>query len=140
MNDHTRKLLDDAKNKKFDDVLTDLECDDIDINASDHDSNTLLHYASINNRDLIIMRILENFDVNSNAQDNSGRTPLHYAVNNGYVECINALLVVHNIEVNIINCWGRSPLASIRYSCESEKNHMCAILLEHGAVLKDIYW
>ena len=33
MNGNTRKLLDDARNKKFDDVLIDLEFDDIDINA-----------------------------------------------------------------------------------------------------------
>ena len=47
MNDHTRKLLDDARNKKFDDVLKDLEYDDIDINASDITRKTVLHYATI---------------------------------------------------------------------------------------------
>ena len=35
MNKHTRKLLDDARNRKSDDVLNDLEYDDININASD---------------------------------------------------------------------------------------------------------
>ena len=37
MNEHTRKLLDDAKNEKFDDVLNDLEYDAININASDNE-------------------------------------------------------------------------------------------------------
>ena len=49
MNEITQKHLDDARNEKFTDLLNDLEHDDLNINASDDDSNTLLHYASINN-------------------------------------------------------------------------------------------
>ena len=46
MNDHTWKLLDEARNTKFDDVLFDLEYDYIDINATDEEGKTVLHYVS----------------------------------------------------------------------------------------------
>ena len=47
MNEHTRKLLDDAQHRNLTDLLNDLEYDDIDINASDITGKTVLHYASI---------------------------------------------------------------------------------------------
>ena len=66
MNDHTRKILDDAINDKFDDVLNDLDYDDIDINASDEEGKTVLHYASKQSWDSILLKILEKFDANIN--------------------------------------------------------------------------
>ena len=43
MNNHTLKLLDDAKNKKFTDVLNDLEYDNININATYKYGRTVLY-------------------------------------------------------------------------------------------------
>ena len=92
MNEHTRKLLDDAKNEKFTDVLEDLEYDDININASDDKGKTVLHYASENNWDSIIIKILQNVNVNVNAQDDYGKTPLHYAACHWKHESLKILL------------------------------------------------
>ena len=72
MNEHTRKLLDDARKKKFDDILINLEYNDININASDNEGRTVLHYATKHAHVTIICKILEDSDVNINIQYNSG--------------------------------------------------------------------
>ena len=45
MNDHTRKLLDDARQNKVTDLLNDLDYDNININATDIEVKTILHYV-----------------------------------------------------------------------------------------------
>ena len=82
MNEHTRKLLDDARKEQFADVLADLDYNDININACDHEGKTVLHYAAISHSDAVIVKTLTKFDVNINIQDKSGKTPLHYAAYN----------------------------------------------------------
>ena len=49
MNEHTQKLLDDARNEKFYDVLADLAHEDIDINTNDKYGITVLHCAFMHN-------------------------------------------------------------------------------------------
>ena len=79
MNDHTQKMLEDARNEKFVDFFNYLAYDDININATDDKNKTMLHYACMYHWDSIIPKILEHFDVSINFPDHYGRTPLHYS-------------------------------------------------------------
>ena len=90
MNEHTTKLFDDARSNHIVEILNDLEFDDININASDHNNQTLLHYAAVYNQPTIIVKILANFNANINALDNYHRTPLHYASSYEHYECVRA--------------------------------------------------
>ena len=65
MNNHTRKHLDDAENRKFDFRLGDLSNSDININETDDEEKIVLHYASICNQDAIPITILQNSNVNT---------------------------------------------------------------------------
>ena len=49
MNEHTQKLLDDARNEKFYDALADLAYEYIAINTNDKYGKIVLHYAFIYN-------------------------------------------------------------------------------------------
>ena len=62
MNEHTRKLLADARNRKFTNVFNDVEFNDLDMNAIDDKGWTLLHYVYRHKRDSILINVLENFD------------------------------------------------------------------------------
>ena len=57
MNEHIRKLLDDARNNKLVNILDAVEYDDIDINATNDIGRTLLHYASI----IIMIQLLSKY-------------------------------------------------------------------------------
>ena len=106
MNEHTLKLLYDASNCKFVDILSDLEYNDLNINASDQYGTTLLHYASEKDWDSIIIKILQNVNVIINIQDNYCRTPLHYAADFQNYECMRILLARTDIKVNIQDLCG----------------------------------
>ena len=64
----------------------------LNINASDEDERSVLHWACASGNTEAVKLILSYPDVNLNSQDDSGWTPLMSAVSAGYVDIIQLLL------------------------------------------------
>lgn len=93
-----------------------LNDDRIDINVSDKDKLTVLHYACIIGKidfikDIISLKKDGNLSLYLNAQTKEGLTPLHYACKSNNKEAILFLLgMKNNIDINIRDNKGRTAL------------------------------
>lgn len=74
----------------------------------DRDGRTLLMFATIYQRPLIIEYLLEK-GLNVNEQDNNGFTALHFAVQTNKIEIIRILLK-YGADVNVKNKFGNIPI------------------------------
>jgi ankyrin repeat protein len=79
-----------------------------DVNSSDNDGITALHWAAAYNLPEI-MRILLASGANAKAADLSGYTPLHNAASSASVEIIQ-LLIAAGADVNAASIDGKRPL------------------------------
>ncbi|WP_339045552.1 ankyrin repeat domain-containing protein [Candidatus Mesenet endosymbiont of Agriotes lineatus] len=64
----------------------------VDVNISDFDKNTVLHYAVLIGNLEIISELIEEYKACVNVGNNVGETPLHCAAENGSIEIVNKLI------------------------------------------------
>ena len=73
----------------------------VDVNATDENRNTPLHYATQNGRTECVKILLAQRKIHWNSEDSEGWTPLHSAVENGSVHCMKGLLSYKQIKANV---------------------------------------
>jgi ankyrin repeat protein len=98
-----------------DTILNDLiECG-ANINLSDQQGNTALHYAAIYNHVAVVMRLLQDDDLQLNRANSEGQTPLLSAFLNNSTQVIALLLtpvlVARGLDINKATNQNFSPLA-----------------------------
>ena len=71
------------------------------VNLSDNNKNSLLHYAAMGNAIDVANLLLDNY-ANLNIKNNKGETPLFYAINKGEIGFCK-LLCRYGAEINILN-------------------------------------
>ncbi|MHB8520487.1 MAG: ankyrin repeat domain-containing protein [Limisphaerales bacterium] len=108
--------------------LMDLFVKRADINATDRQGRTALHYAVLSGKTNLIQVLLAHH-TNVNAKDDNGRTPLWEAVQARRINVAESLLH-HGADVNTKDSEGRVPLflAVARANVATVK-----LLLDHGA-------
>lgn len=86
------------------------------IDQSDEDKGTALHYASLENAGIAIQKLLTQ-GANPNALNNDGITALHLAAQYGCNEAVDALLSAASLKVDLISaCDGYTPfLSAVKY-------------------------
>ena len=84
---------------------------DCDINASNQDGNTVLHFAVKDDR-LPVVRLLVERGADVNARNHNSDTPLHWAVYRGHGEIIEYLVALQSVDVNVRDRYQRTPLQS----------------------------
>jgi len=104
-----------------------------DINMTDSEGRTPLHFASAYDRRQVVCQLIE-VDANLEAQDSKGNTPLHYAAGYGRGEVV-LLLLDAGANAAAKNATGKTPLALVRLSKDNPINADEDILykLEQGA-------
>lgn len=63
----------------------------MDVNATDGEGRTLLHYAAAGNQPQVISYLFDEFDPDPRPVDNAGKTPLDHALEKGYDDVAAAL-------------------------------------------------
>lgn len=101
------------------------------VNTSDNDGATPLHYASRGGH-AELCRVLLAHGADVNAKTNTHRTPLHLAIYEEYTE-ICLTLLAHGAEVNAMHLCGLAPL---HIAALNERVPAFLMLLDHGADLK----
>eukprot|EP01104_Vermistella_antarctica_P002799 TRINITY_DN13010_c0_g1_i1.p1 TRINITY_DN13010_c0_g1~~TRINITY_DN13010_c0_g1_i1.p1 ORF type:complete len:125 (+),score=27.28 TRINITY_DN13010_c0_g1_i1:152-526(+) len=94
------QLIDAAKDGDTQNVATLLDSG-VNINCSNWNGMTSLHWASEKGRDETV-RLLLNRGAMVELKDGYGRTPLYYASENGKMECVR-LLLDHKADVNSVD-------------------------------------
>ena len=99
-----------------------------DVNSTDEEGGTPLHYAASNARDEIVeLLVAEGADVNAKKDD--GVTPLHLANSKKIVE----LLIAKGADVNAKEDDGRTPLDwAVEEAGVHEQIEIIAVLRKHG--------
>lgn len=109
--------------------------DEVDINCSDNDGWTALHYAvKIQNRGLARI-LLEHQGIAVNTPDSDGWTALHFAVQEQNRNLVRQLLEHPDIDVNAKNKWQTTPLM---LAATSGNFDLVESLLRHPMVLVDL--
>jgi len=107
----------------------------IDINATDQDGNTSLHYACASNRyewdfvTALTKFLLKQPNINKNVQNNQGFTPLAMACFRGN-ENIGRILISDGVDVNIPTYKGETPLMM---TCYYRNYSLIDLLIQHQA-------
>jgi len=90
------------------DLLQLLLSRDYDLNTTDVDNCTILHYATSNGHIEIVRMLAEQYDIDMDSRDNHGCTCLHLAASNGQLEIM--LLLLKHLNVNETDTNGCTPL------------------------------
>ena len=101
MNAHSLKLLKDAIYNRIDHILQDLEYDDININVTDDEGQTALHYSIHFDHTAFILTLLAKKGIHINSPYYYHFPALRYAVINRRIESTKLLLSHPEIDVNI---------------------------------------
>ena len=102
------------------------------VNHSDEQGNTALHYAAGKGREAMA-RLLLLHGANKEAKDSEGNTPLHKAVYFGYDDRVARLLLDHGADVDATNAVGRTPL---HVATDVGRERIVQMLLDAGANAK----
>jgi ankyrin repeat protein len=103
------------------------------INYEDHDNNTALIHACINNNRDIVQLLLEN-GVNINHQNKFGNTALIYACINNNRDIVQ-LLLENDVNINHQNKLGLTPLIN---ACINNNYDIVKLLLEYDAQIDKV--
>ena len=100
-----------ARSGKVEVVRRLIECDPADINATDFDGSSPLHFASSRpNLDyLSVIGLLLERGADVNARNGDGRTPLHFASFNGLLDVVR-LLLKHGADIEAKDHDGGTPM------------------------------
>ena len=83
----------------------------MDLNQTDNEGNTALHYAVGDNRKAELIRALIRLGADVNARDSHGNTPLHAAIRKGHAGAdLVQLLLNAGADANVLNKFDDSPL------------------------------
>ena len=63
----------------------------IDVNIQDHEKDTVLHWAVLYNRPVIVTQLVSDDRVDTSLKNKYNSTPLRHAIGLGYEECVNIL-------------------------------------------------
>ncbi|KAF5278157.1 hypothetical protein FQR65_LT15798 [Abscondita terminalis] len=86
----------------------------VDVNETDNDANTALHYASISNNHRNVKTLIAHENTNLNLQNKNGDTPLHLSLEHKNFAIAHGLLD-ENADVNLPNQFGET---AFHYSCK----------------------
>lgn len=104
----------------------------------DDDGNTLLHFAVMQRKTLILNYLITLDGINPNLPNQLGETPLMLAVQNNYIEEAVILFTVDNLNVNLRGREAQTPLLKAASEGFVE---LCNVLIEYVSTkihLKDI--
>ena len=101
---------------------------DADVNVSDEEGRSLLHWAVLAKEEDIVSLLLEN-GADVAVRTNAGTTPLHWAARDGN-ENIATNLLTRGADVNAKNYSGRTPLY---YACANGIANIVHLLVAKGA-------
>lgn len=105
----------------------------------DDDGNTLLHFAVMQRRTLLLNYLMTLDGINPNLPNQLGETPLMLAVKNNYIEEAVILFTVDNLNVNLRGRDAQTPLLKAASEGFLE---LCNVLIEYVSTkihLKDIH-
>jgi len=105
------------KQKRDPNIVSILVSNGADVNATDNNGLTAMHYAVKNGFENIV-KILPSYNANVNAPDKNGVTPLHYAVAGMHREII-VMLFKHGASANVKDNAGRT---SLHYAAEAARS------------------
>lgn len=98
-----------------------------DVNFTDEENNTTLHWACVSNFKELINILLEK-KANINAMNNDGQTPLYYACMLGHSDVFKMLLD-KGADVHITDKWGNTPLH--KACCNKKDDEIVGTLLKY---------
>ena len=107
------------------------EDDNTDVNATDGEGLTALHYAVIKGYPHLIDKLLAHQDIEVNSQDGNGFTALHYAVLQRNASAVKALLAHKDIDLEVKDKDGLTPL---HYAITEKSPQLLDRLLSHEGI------
>jgi len=106
----TSQLLESSKLGDIDSIERILFRSTVNINYSDENGFTALHWAVRSGGSVCVARLLKDKKINVNKQDFMGWTSLHYASHQGVKEIVTLLIRHENINVNIKTSKGQTAV------------------------------
>lgn len=75
--------------------------DNVDLEQTDEDGRTFLHWATIDNHPKIVKMLLDTNKIDPNEVDEEGMTPLHWACEKDYLDVVRELLARPQTDPNV---------------------------------------
>ncbi len=111
-------------------VVRNMVCRGVDVNARDRDGNTALHLAAKYGHAAIV-EFLVSQGADVNAANKYDETPLHWAARNGHAAIVE-YLVSKSADVSAVNIYGDTPL---HWAADNGNAAIVAFLVSNGADL-----
>lgn len=124
-------------NKKHGEIMrTFIEKYKINVNTTNKEKQTPLHYACINSNCINAIKMLIQYGADVNAKDEKNKTPLHYVCEKGNVKVIK-LLLQSGADVNVRDEEGKTPLYYVFQEKPDRYIDIAKLLLQYNAEITD---